>query len=233
MGYNRAMPGRDFVRRGFTIIEMLVVVGIIGILLGLLFPGLGLLRRNAQNTMCLSHLRQLFVPVDAYRTAHKNMLPNTQFLPAASASGPVGGLPALLADHIDTSSEVWFCPADTDEAAMETGTSYFYLPGLLKYTPEVQLAVAAMLASHPPGSMTQKELERQQRDLESKLVGALIGNDPKGIYPLLLDSADRHGHGRNPRNGVFIDGSARELIEADEEDAEEEAGGEGGGGGGP
>lgn len=221
------MTGRSARVGGFTIIEMLVVIGIIGILIGLIFPGVGLLRRNAQNTMCLSHLRQLFVPVDAYRTGHRGLLPNCNFLPAASSSGPVGGLPEVLADHIDRASEIWFCPADFDESAKECGTSYFYLPGLLKYTPEIQMAVGQMLLSHPPGSITQKELDRLQRDLESKLVGALIGNDPKGLYPLLLDSADRHGHGRNPRNGVFIDGSAREVIPADEEDAEEEAGGNG------
>ncbi len=211
-------------------VELLVVIGIIGILIGLIFPGLGLLRRNAQNTQCLAHLRQLWTPIDSYMTAHKGFLPNCEFLPAASSSGPVGGLPALLEHYIPKDSEAWFCPADFDEESRATGTSYFYLPGLLKYTPEVQLAVAQMMGSHAPGTITQKELERKQRELESKLVGTLIGNDPKGIYPLLLDSADRHGSGRNPRNGVFVDGSARELRTVDEDEAEGEAGGEGGGG---
>ncbi|MBM4112298.1 MAG: type II secretion system protein [Phycisphaerae bacterium] len=210
--------------RAFTIIELLVVIGVIGILLGLIFPGLGLLRRSAQNTQCLSNLRQLWTPIEAYRSAHRGLLPNCEFLPAASATGPIGGLPTLLSGYLPQDCDCWFCAADHDESSRETGTSYFYLPGLLKFTPEVQLAVAQMLASHPPGSIPQKELDRKQRELESKLVGAFIGNDPKSLYPLLLDSADRHGHGRNPRNGVFVDGSARELTTVDEEDAEEEAG---------
>jgi len=210
-------------RRGFTVIELLVVIGIVGVLLGLLLPGLAVLRRSAQNTQCLSNLRQLWVPIDAYMSAQRGMLPNCEFLPAASAAGPVGGLPLLIKHYIDPASESWFCPADMDEASRSTGTSYFYLPGLLKFSPEVQTAVVQMMVSHPPGSITPKELERKQKEIESRLVGALIGNDPKGLYPLLMDSMDRHGSGRNPRNGVFIDGSARELRTVTEEEAEEEA----------
>lgn len=215
------MSGRDGHARGFTIVEVLVVIGVIGVLMGLIVPALGAVRRSGQNTQCLSNLRQLWVSVDAYQTVSDRLLPNCNFLPAASSEGPVGGLPTLLERYIDPKSESWFCPADVDEESIATGTSYFYLPGLLKYMPQVQLNVAAMIGSHAPGTITQKELERKQRELESRLVGNLIGADPQRKYPLLMDSQDRHGSGRNPRNGVFIDGAASALPEIVEDEAVE------------
>lgn len=211
------MARSSHARFGFTIVELLVVIGVIGILMGLIIPGVGMMRRSAQNTQCVSNLRQLWVPVTSYMNSNESLLPNCEFLPAASSSGPTGGLPPVLKNHIEPTSEAWLCPADFDEDSIATGTSYFYLPGLLKYLPQVQLAVAQMIASQPPGSITQKELDRQQRRLESRLVDTLIGSDPLRKYPLLLDSQDRHGSGRNPRNGVFIDGSAGELPEGTED----------------
>ena len=56
-------------RTGFTIIELLIVITIIGILIGLLLPAVQAAREAARKTQCQSNLRQLGLALQAYHAS--------------------------------------------------------------------------------------------------------------------------------------------------------------------
>ena len=56
---------------GFTLIELLVVISIIALLVGILLPALGAARRTAQNSQCLSNIRQMDTAAMSFAADHK------------------------------------------------------------------------------------------------------------------------------------------------------------------
>lgn len=62
-------------KHGFTLVELLVVIGIIALLISMLLPALNKARQAAQLTACTSNLRQLGQAIIAYANDNRNQWP--------------------------------------------------------------------------------------------------------------------------------------------------------------
>jgi len=61
--------------RGFTLVELLVVIGIIAVLVGILLPTLNRARESAKRTQCLSNLRSIGQMLEIYALQNKDQVP--------------------------------------------------------------------------------------------------------------------------------------------------------------
>ncbi|MFI5379204.1 MAG: type II secretion system protein [Tepidisphaerales bacterium] len=122
--------GRPANVAGFTLVELLVVIGIIAVLLSILIPSVNIARKRANRTACASNLRQLGQFFQMYLQDSRNKLPTVNTMP--SAQPPINAGPSivkLLEPYVKTSVRVYECPADTiltDTPGTPTGYITYY-----------------------------------------------------------------------------------------------------------
>jgi prepilin-type N-terminal cleavage/methylation domain-containing protein len=142
---------------GFTLVELLVVIGIIAVLISLLLPALGKAQRHARQVVCMSNERQLIQAVIMYAGDWKGVFPggpgyiNGVYFPRLASwdteaqnpyscnADPQYG-PTFLAQYVSNSTKIGGCPGEPD--VKTTGadftnkrTSYWYSMSLV-YKPE-------------------------------------------------------------------------------------------------
>jgi prepilin-type N-terminal cleavage/methylation domain-containing protein/prepilin-type processing-associated H-X9-DG protein len=113
-------------RKGFTLVELLVVIGIIAVLISILLPALNQARDRAQRLQCASNLRQIGLIALMFAADNGGQVPHDV----------VGDISIVYAPHLDnapdnrpmwqpyvSSSAVFYCPG-CDGGLLPDNTNY-------------------------------------------------------------------------------------------------------------
>jgi len=135
--------------RAFTLVELLVVIGIIAVLVAILLPALNKARNQALTTQCLSNLRQIGQGVVNYATENNGYIVPDGYVTAAE--GNVNSWETLLINggyvpHSDL-------PSGASSAIPPFTNSVFYCP----------VGLSDMLSTGKPTAAFDLQGERPQR----------------------------------------------------------------------
>jgi prepilin-type N-terminal cleavage/methylation domain-containing protein/prepilin-type processing-associated H-X9-DG protein len=102
-------------RIGFTLVELLVVIGIISLLIAILIPSISRARYQSRTAQCAANMRQICQGMYTYAVDNKNRFPLNIGMPAPAKNWfdpeRVGN---LLAPNGVEKGGVFSCPADAD-----------------------------------------------------------------------------------------------------------------------
>ncbi len=201
------------VRRGFTLIELSVVIAIIGVLISLLLPAVQAAREAARRTQCVNNLKQIGLALQNYHDAlgsfPMSYMARSRFVDGATDTAPGWGwgtliLPQLEQGPLYSALNVgWAVEASQNATVVQTITNVYLCPsdplpgGLFPVTD----ASGNILAQMAPSSYA----ACVGNDLADTTTG--LNNDGLGNGVLFRNSAIR--------SSSITDGMSQTLIVAE------------------
>lgn len=110
----------------FSLIELLVVIGIIGILASLLMPAFSRAKGKAYDVKCISNLRQIGIALSIYADENQGKLPYAEREPTKPID-PTHVLPRIvdvLSNNVAGTKVIFQCPRDRFGWFQKEGSSY-------------------------------------------------------------------------------------------------------------
>lgn len=216
-------------RRGFSLVELLVLVVILVVLVSILVPALMRSRETDRRVRCTDNLRAIQQGLELYTKANGNNLPRVVYEPSRAATGYVAYTGAESADPFtrgsnvranDVTASLWLlvrgglvpvgrfvCPgtdARSDPAASPTGRSNFSGPSHLSYS------YTSLFSAAPGFRFTTDLLKADFAVLADKNPGKGGGDDVAGpaydASPFQLARANSNNHDQAGQNVLYADG---------------------------
>jgi prepilin-type N-terminal cleavage/methylation domain-containing protein len=210
-------------RLGFTLVELLVVIGIIAVLVALLLPAMSAARERARRTACLNNVRQLAAATLIYLNENQQTLPEATSInaplesplcprsstlpvwtPLPNQSCVLPSIGDLLQRNLPADGSIWRCPSAPDDSFVIAGTD----PYAGRFDPDVfrpnynYLAGKELFVTASGGSfiaLTYKLREWATRNVSGMRVARLvtITRQPSNEIVLFHDRASTyHSKGR-------------------------------------
>lgn len=200
-------------RHGFTLLELLAVIVIIGLLAALLFPVFGKMKRHGHQTASLSNMRQVAAAMLSYASEHENQLPGRERGQTSNDRWP-----KLIAPYVQDTT-IFAAPGDptnfiarkADPLSSTTNNTSYIMNGYndLGMLGQASMSVRISAIEAPSGTL-------------------LLGTPKSGSKHFFMDFLEPpHGNNKDVlnlkayedgSNYVFSDGSARFIREVDYRD---------------
>ena len=169
-------------REMFTIIELLIVIGILGILMAMVLPALNRAKKSGKRISCVSNLKQIGLAVQSYGQSNNDYFP---FNCTSQKLANPARITLSSAIDLDKNTEIFECPDENEGLYATEGSSYVW-------------------------NWTQIELPGNERvgnkEYDTTPFGGMV---PPEKFAILIDAGPYHGKSghKNAFNALYADAS--------------------------